>query len=343
MSGTPNPYETSDDTSSLGNASAPFGAPLLYKHSGKVPISGMAMAAVVLVPLAVVLGVIYSGAVVYVPFIKLRGLITLLYGGALGAIAGWVGYQFKFRSNLKVALMALAFALVSYYSAWAVHPAFVITDLFSVDFFATALVGFFPPMIIDWMNYIYTEGIWAQGAAGNAMNGWEVVAIWALEAAIVFGCAFVAHAATYPNRPFCEVCNRWTDETQELAVLPVSTADPAWQQVRSGNLGAIKKLQITPGDNASYVELRLAECPTCQSNDFLSAIGITLVMNDGNLEKKESDIFRHMSITDAQRQEITSFAEAMAAAVAELSEAEASGENEDDVRPTVESDPESPA
>ncbi|TWU04636.1 hypothetical protein [Stieleria varia] len=320
----------------------PLSAPVLYKHSGKVPVGSMVLAACILVPLAILMGVVYSAAVVYLPFIKLRGLITLLYGGALGAIAGWLAYQLKFRNNLVVMLMGLAFAFVSYYSAWAVHPALVISmdEGFNSDVIVAAIVGFLPQMILGWMEFIYTQGLWGMGNGGNAVSGFGAVAIWLFEAAVIFGTAWVARSAAYGDRPFCEICNRWTDETQELAVLPVSTADPAWQQVRMGNLDALKKLQISTHNTSSYVELRMAECPTCESNDFLSAIGITLTVKDGNVQKNESPIFRHMSITDAQREEITDFATAMAEAVAELSND--GGDDEDDIRPTITSTPDQP-
>ncbi len=53
-----------------------------YRSSGRVPISGLILAFVILLPAAILLGVMYSGAVVWIPFVKLRGLITLVYGSA---------------------------------------------------------------------------------------------------------------------------------------------------------------------------------------------------------------------------------------------------------------------
>ena len=59
-------------------------SPKLYSHSGTVPLSSWAIVLSVVLPLGLLLGVIYSGAVVYLPYVKLRGVVTFLYGGLLG-------------------------------------------------------------------------------------------------------------------------------------------------------------------------------------------------------------------------------------------------------------------
>ncbi len=309
----------------------------VYKHSGKVPISGLMLAAVILIPAAIILGILYSGAVVFVPFIKLRGIITFFYGGALGALTGIVCYHAKFRSHFFVLLATLGVTLLSYYSSWAVHYAFVVAtqEGFNADFLPNALIGFLPMAIFDWAKFIYDEGIWAMGA-GGAMSGWQVLLAWTLEALIIFGTALAAKSV-YGNTPFCEDCNQWTEETKELAQLPVSPSDPAWQPFAQGKLDAVKKLQIIQ-DVPQYVELQLAACPSCTNSDFISAVGITLTANsDGEIQKHEADIVRHLRITHAQKDEIQQFAVAMAEAVEAMSEDD---EDPDDIGPAVESTPE---
>ncbi len=323
----------SDTSPMLGSTN-----PEIYKHSGKVPISGLLLAFVILVPAAVVLGIVYSGAVVFVPFIKLRGLVTFFYGGILGALTGLVCYHAKFRSHFFVLLVTLAVAFLSYYVSWAVHAAFVVWSQngFTEDVMPMAAVGFLPNFIIDWATYIYEEGIWGMGA-GGAISGWQVVGLWVLEALIIFGTALAAKSV-YGTAPFCEDCNSWTEETKELAQLPVSPADPAWQQFAQGNLDAVKKLQIVQ-NVPQYVELQLAACPTCANSDFISAVGITLTANkEGEIQKSETDIVRHLRITHAQKEGIQQFAVAMAEAVAEMSGAE--DDDPDVIAPAVESTPE---
>ncbi|MEM0926476.1 MAG: hypothetical protein AAGJ83_10600 [Planctomycetota bacterium] len=317
---------------SLGMTSEPasFAAPALYKASGRVSPTSLTLAAVILIPLGILLGAIYSAAVVYLPFIKLRGLVTVGTGFVLGGIAGKLCYRLKYRSKFFAVLTILGFISIAYYSSWAVHPAlFFGLDQLGNDAIPTMLNGFDPRVIISWMEAIYQNGLWGMGG-GNAMSGIAVVAIWLLEAGIIFGFGYVTGVTSYGIRPFCEQCNCWNDETQDLAVLPVSMTDPAWLQIRNGNFDALRKLQIDENRNSSYVELRLADCSACEESDYLSAIGITLSVDNGELKKNETYIFKHLSITRLQRDEIVEFAEAMAAAVEEMNQIDEEELAEDD-------------
>ena len=298
-------------------------APMLYQRSGRVPVSSLVIAAVVLIPLSLLLGTLYSAAMVYLPFVKLRGLVTFFAGAGLGFIAGTLVYRLKYRSGLFAFLTILGFTTLSYYTCWAVHPALVglrFDELGGANFVATLLEGFDPMVVAQWVGWLYDNGLWDMG--GGPLKGWWLAGIWLIEFGMIFGMSVVTGMGTYGNRPFCEQCNCWNEETEDLAVLPVSTSDPAWPRVRNGDFDALKKLQIVPNQEAAYVELRLADCPTCDQSDYLSAIGITLTVDDGEVKKNEDDIFRHLSVTRAQRDEIVGFAEAMAEAVREMSEAE---------------------
>ncbi len=334
--------ETSSDSAAVNLV----GGPTLYRRSGKVSPASLTLAAMVLVPLGIVLGIAYSAAVVYLPFIKLRGLVTFFAGAGMGALAGGLCYRLKYRNALFVFLTILGFTTIAYYASWAVHPALVLGVGQLGDAFVPVMIqGFDPGIIAGWIRGIFAEGIWAVGGGGGALSGWPVVLVWLVEAGLLFGTSLVTGLGTYGNRPFCENCHVWNDETEELAKLPVSTTDPVWARVRGGDISALRKLQISDAGDDTYVELRLAECPSCDENDYLSAIGIQLSMEDGQLKKKETEIFRHLSITREQRNEIVEFAAAMAAAVEEMKAAEAEafanapGDAEsDDVPPQAETE-----
>ncbi|MEL6108691.1 MAG: hypothetical protein AAFU85_22015, partial [Planctomycetota bacterium] len=289
------------------------------------------IAAAVLIPLALLLGFLYSASTVFLPFVKLRALVTFFAGAGLGLIAGTLCYRLKYRSGLFAFLTIFGFTSIAYYTCWAVHPALIGLqryDLNTADFIATALFGFEPTTIVNWIGHVYGQGLWDLG--GGPMKGLWLAVIWLIEFGVIFATSIATGMATYGNKPFCESCNRWNEETEDLAVLPVSTSDPAWSKIRGGDFDALKRLQIVPDQQASYVELRLADCPTCDQSDYLSAIGITLTVDDGELKKNESDIFRHLTVTRAQRDQIVTFAEAMAEAVREMNEAEDESEEPDE-------------
>ncbi len=88
------------------------GTPTIYRRSGKVSPVSMTLAAVVLIPLGRVLGIAHSAAVVYLPFIKLRGLVTFFAGMGLGVIAGGLCYKLKFRNLIMTLLVILGFTTV---------------------------------------------------------------------------------------------------------------------------------------------------------------------------------------------------------------------------------------
>ena len=293
--------------------------PETYKASGRVPVSGLILSLVVLIPAAVLMGILYSGSVVWVPFIKLRFLLTCLYGGALGGLTGVVCRSLKFRSHLMVGLMTLAVVAISYYASWAIHQAMVIWRFegMSDDVTACAMFGWMPQSVYAWAGYIHDEGLWAMGKNGNATSGIMVCILWAVELLAIVGVAW-ASKTTYGTAPFCEECNQWTEETKELAQLPVSPSDPAWTKFSEGDLDSVKRLQVVQ-NVPEYVELQLAACPSCQTSDYVSAVGVTLSAGkDGEIQKNEDDIVRHLRISRAQRDELQQFAVMMQEAVAEM-------------------------
>ncbi len=318
----------------MNDAGFTSGRATTYRHSGRVPLAGWIMSFAILIPVALVAGIIYSGIVVYLPFLKLRCLITLGYGALLGVIVGAVCRKVKFRNHAAVAFMTLLITAISFYAAWAVHCAWFIlsVDGFTKDVAPAFLFGFDPRVIYGWGQYIVQNGLWVKN--GNPHNGWAAIVGWIVEALIVFVTAFIARKS-YGNDPFCEDCERWTDENKDLASLPVSPTDHAWQQVSGGNIGSIRKLQLVQ-QSPEYVELRLASCPSCTSSDFLSAVAVQMTLNkDGNLEKKETDIFRSMPISAAQKAEILEFAEDMAEAQRIMNEELADEELESDDSPAT--------
>ncbi len=313
-----------------------------YKHSGKVPAKGMLLVAFALIPFAIVMGVLYSFGIVYLPFMKIRVVVTLFFGGALGGLSAIVCHKAKFRSRLAVFLVILLVSATSYYASWAVHhTAFGLRKgaLNVPNAAVDALEGFAPKNIYRWAKIIHDNGIWSVGK-GKKLKGIGVCILWALEALIIFGTA-ISSRGKFGSAPFCEDCDEWTNETVDLANLPVAPDDPAWDKFSTGDLDAVKKLQLVV-DSMQYVELQVATCPTCENSDFVSAVGVVLKHGkDGEFDKKTKPIVRHLRISRTQHDEIQAFASAMAEAVATMDE-EMDIDDLDDISPIAESTPEEP-
>ena len=177
--------------------------PVTYQPSGKVPPSSLVIAAAVLIPLGILFGAAYSAAVVYLPFIKFRGLVTFFVGAGIGVVAGGLCYRLKYRSRMMAFLTIFGFTAVAYYASWAVHPALVIgPGQLGKGFVPVLIQGFDPGTILAWMKGIFNDGIWGMGG-GGALSGWLAVAFWIVEAGLISTDEIVSSRHPLPSLVDC--------------------------------------------------------------------------------------------------------------------------------------------
>src|SRR5205823_5628413 len=89
-----------------------------YEHSGKTPLTGLTLAALCGLGTAVVLGVVYSYAVVFIPIVYLNVLLTVIFGCAIGGAVTWAAKFGHVRSRLLPAVVGLFCGLIGLYVAW---------------------------------------------------------------------------------------------------------------------------------------------------------------------------------------------------------------------------------
>jgi len=309
-----------DDTNETGGSLAFSQGPAgeLYRASGVVPLSGLMIALMTLTIVAIVIGTLYSASVVFVPFVKLRGLCTFFAGTLLGGAAGYSCRVTKFRNRPAVVATAIAAGLAALYVSWAVHAACI--DMLqngpNAKTVSLMFTGFDPNFIGDWAESLFENGLWG-------ITGWPLVGIWLVEAGLLL-IGVVIGTKTYGTAPFCEGCGQWTLEQPAVARLPVAADDPQWSRIAGGNVDAFKRLRLNvqhgeSSSTAQYVQIDLTGCPSCTQSDFVSAIAITTGLNaKGELETTAKPIFQHLRISRDQRNKIEAFAEAMQQALAEL-------------------------
>jgi len=68
-----------------------------YRHSGRAPLVGAVTAALAGIACACLLAVVYSFAIVWIPFVYLNVLLTLAFGGITGFAVAWFGQRMKIR------------------------------------------------------------------------------------------------------------------------------------------------------------------------------------------------------------------------------------------------------
>jgi hypothetical protein len=286
-----------------------------YTASGLVPPSGWILAAVVLLPIAAIAGMIYSAGIVFVPIVKMRWIGSVGLGWLVGMLAAKVCVWGKVRSRLFAITTVLAGFVVAYYSAWGIHRTLLVAGQMGVaNPAAFAIQGFLPTEIISWMSTLLKNG------NAEGIGGFALLVVWAIELGAIAYFTKTTFSTMWDDRPFCEACDRWNDPTDTLLHLPVSPDDPAWQTVREGWLDAIRKLKIKENANES-VAMTLTSCPDCDRSHYLSATGIGWQSSStGEATLVESDIFRYMSVTPTQINELKELGELLDEAYQELNQ-----------------------
>jgi len=288
--------------------------PSFYSPSGAVPVAAWILLAAVLVPLAFASGLVYCAAVVFIPAVKLRWIASLGLGWVLGSLAARVCRLGKVRSALFTLFAAGLAVAAAYYAAWGIHRTFHQAAHLGVPvrFNAALLRGFLPTEIARWMLVQIRNG-------GGGIGGFPLVGVWLVELGAILYFTRTTFLAARDERPFCEPCDRWTIGPEEVANLPVSAADPAWERVKELGPEAIRKLQLS-NDVHERVVLSVHRCPDCERSTYLNAAGGGWHSDEnGETSYQETTVLQGMAVTPRQVEELRALSTELEEAYRELS------------------------
>ena len=102
---------------------------------------------------AVVLGVIYTIAIVLIPFIYVNFAATVFFGIAIGAAVGWTAKFGKIRHGLTIGILGTCFGFVGLYAAWSADP---LARLGIED----GGILLEPTVLFKYMSWCYENGTW---------------------------------------------------------------------------------------------------------------------------------------------------------------------------------------
>lgn len=233
-----------------------------YKASGQfsplAPIY-LLLASVTVFPL---LGLIYSYAIWYIPFIYINVLITGACGFAIGFIVDRTGIRFgKVRNSTLAMLLALVGGFVATYFQWVVWVDLAINISDSVG---GSKIGFAisniklgevltlaadPGLVFSLISEINAVGTW--GLAGGAVNGIFLTIIWIIEACILLGIPLLM-ARKASKRPFSEATNNWMKEKSIGAFAFITDPHDMVAKLESGNLSALKEIARSETADADH-------------------------------------------------------------------------------------------
>ncbi len=241
-----------------------------YRHSGKTPLAGLTLATLAGLATAIVLGVIYSYAIVYCPIVYGNLLLTFLYGCAIGAAVTWGSKVGHVRSRLMPSVIGISCAAVGLYVAWG-------ADLLARLGFppnGDVLGAFNPEVLCEYIKVFYANGFWAIGHGGGANNanvsGIFLAVVWFAEAAIILGGAAFIPWQWLGGMAYCEPCERWLQSAKGVQRLSFGIDDAVVGRIAAGDLSPLDTWpRAKPGDQFFY-RLSLDICTNCPDSNYLS-------------------------------------------------------------------------
>lgn len=271
--------------------------------------SGRVGNALVLLPLVILLAVpilaaAYAYADVYIP---IGGYVTLVLVVAFAFALGWsvskAGFLAKSRSKTVQRAAGLVAGLLGLYCSWV--------------FFEYALLqrADASPEISLLRLFLTPSAVWTI-ASGIAEEGWFTIfgttpsggllwALWAVEAALIVGVAYLVSTFHFDRRMFCESCDVWCRDEANPSDFALPTTSEL-DQLKNGDPVAFSALRPAPADRSELrVRVRVQACPRCddQAGMVLQTVRYETDKN-GKQEEKAASVSDVVPLDRAPRERL---------------------------------------
>jgi len=256
-----------------------------YRHSGRAPLAGALATAVVGVLVASILAIIYSFAIVWIPFIYLNFLLTVAFGGLTGIIVAVLGQRVKIRNSLLLIVIALAAIAVGYYVAWGADLWARAPDIVEGD----VLSAWNPSLLKEYVKFFYDKGAWSIGrTADTNVSGLFLGAVWLVEAGMIFGLSAIGVLAITGDSTFCEQCDCWSTKKDGLATFALTDERDLHAALEQGDYAKLAERPILPGTSENYLQVDAYICPSCDDHCCLNVVKVTTTINDKKEREKST-------------------------------------------------------
>jgi hypothetical protein len=268
-----------------------------YAHSGNTPVLSILFTLIFGLVAAAVLSVVYGYAIFYIPFIYLNFFITLGFGAFVGMAVGAGGKLGKARNPKFYGVIGLIFGSFALYAGWVVY------------FYAGSGQSFLPFQLTElWSNmeFLAYSGSWS--IFGWTPIGWQLYAIWAIEALMIVGACSVVAFSYVESTPFCEECNTWIENEQTKAGFKdISDRDSFKASVEKGEIELITNLEKAESNSSNGTEIQINSCSSCNNNNFVSLECVAVTMDkDGNLSKDADKLISNLRVSHEHFSELAS-------------------------------------
>lgn len=258
-----------------------------YRHSGVVPLGGALLTTLVGLIATALYGVIYTFAVVWIPFIYVTFLLTLGFGFLIGLTVGGLATFGRIRNTFVLGAIALLMALFGIYVEWGTSP-------LALGMQEIGILGFLPDVMWWFVQYLYQNGSWRLFGDDN-VSGIPLAIIWLIEAGTIIFIAVTVAIGKIGDQAFCEQCNAWIQNEEGVQAFRADESD--LESIVSGNLVRLSDLTRADGSEMAVIRLDLACCMQCDTNNFLTlqAVQVT-VDDDGNVKEEKTSIVEHLAV-----------------------------------------------
>ena len=272
-----------------------------YEHSGNSG-HGFMVIPLVAIPATLLLSVVYGYVCVYNPFAgKISFLIPVGYGIAIGYCILRAVILSKCRNKNAVYAISIGMGVFALYCGWAAFIYALIGRSGGAGGPTLAQVYLSPVALWNIALAINNTGWYS--VFGGTPSGIILWIFWVLEAGIIIVCTVLLPLTTL-QKVFCETCDNWCDEKEDIARFEVSPDRKLMDRVKGGDLLALAELRMSPAGSRLFLRVDSQRCKSCQDTATFAVKKVSMQPNkEGKLEASAEDICDPMVLTpDALQQ-----------------------------------------
>jgi hypothetical protein len=250
-------------------------------------------------PLAVLAAYLYAYLIVYIP---IAGYITFILSAGFGFLLGFAAYFVlrggKVRSATKAFIYGSLLTVFGFYVHWAVWCAAILARG-DVDVSALGLV-LNPAALMEVITTVNGVGAWSMH--GVTPSGAMLWVLWVIEAGLIFVPALIMAVST-ASQPFCERCEVWCQDHDNLAQLDAKDPDSAKTLAEQKDFTRLAALGAAAPDAQARLRVDLTTCPSCTNMTTLSIHTIVRKVDEKGKESEDkTTLLEHLLLSAHERE-----------------------------------------
>jgi len=178
---------------------------LYYKPSNKAHPLGLLGLLLITVIAGSAISIPYLLLVRIIPFAKLSVILTLVFGGVMGALGSLTCSLFKIRNRTLAIAVSVIGILIYTYFKWAAHVSYIFEESYTYILKDLLLD---PIDLLAKIIRINEEGTWSYGTNSPPVTGIVLAIVWLLEF-LIYAIIHLLVINDKTNDPFIEKDNAW--------------------------------------------------------------------------------------------------------------------------------------